>query len=205
MFNVQHDGAYRSEFFAPAPVAEPKPPFTPTFRKGQKLLTKEGTEFSLKRGDVVTASVDSFLSTAGNEILRLEGHSFKVFYVSHFEAIPERKNFLEGQSLVVLDASSSNNLLKEGETVIAAADAFIGSEGREIVFARSVKTGKAGTFHTTRFALAPEQAKPAFNPPNTLYYSEYSGYTADIYELLEGDEVAVYQLVKTGKAKASVE
>lgn len=180
------------------PATAPADPFAPRFKKGQRLLVVDGTGDSIKHGEIVQASVDSYLNHLGHELVRLEGHpSYKTFYAKRFELFPEApKGFKQGQKLVVIDATKANGLLKEGETVTAAADAFIGNEGREIVFVRADKTGMAGTFSTARFA-GTLPAVPQHE--ETVYFTLDNGFFYDLNEANDGDEVAIYKLVKSGK------
>jgi hypothetical protein len=182
--------------FEAAPKIEVKPPL---FRKGQRLLVVEPDGLnSLSLGDIVVASQDSWKNHLGHDVVAIEGQpAFKNYHAWRFKPAPEEKtgpkNFKRGQKLVVLDASKSNGILKEGETVEAAADSFIGNEGLEIVFTRSLKTGMAGTFATKRFAPSPHSEFA-----ETVYDSVRNGWSADIHEFDDGEEVAVYRLVRVG-------
>jgi hypothetical protein len=181
------------------------------FKAGQKLRIKEvaGLPRDFGKGEIVL--VDHLEYVGGGafaHIKKLDGSKLSGGWsVVRFEAVPEEKpapapTFKKGQKLKLVDDKGGgieHQGIKLGDIVEALEDSY--EQSADEFVNTLAKNGKTREYFVSRFEAVPEAAPAADEFEKTIYFSVETGYSTDLYEFDEGEEVAVYQLARVGTLK----
>lgn len=153
--------AYPVEIFEV--VAEPpKAAFVPKIKKGDKLeVIDDSDSSSISKGDIVVAASDSSITSAGNEVVSLEGvAAYKHYYVTRFRAVPAPKKvfWAKGQRLQLLQTIGHMDV-KPGTKATVLTDCVEGSSYVDVSFDGPGQSYN-GAYRTAYFAPAAPVPRP---------------------------------------------